>query len=198
MNKKGRTSAFVLGLISGIFNMLLSLFLFLFGIIASTGTIPFSPFLDVQSLLGLLLALVILIFVAALINLIGGCICRRSRTVGGVMMLITALPLLIVFFAGVVSVTTYPYYGTEGAFAFLIFYLLIQVMSIIGAIIAFIPPKDAVCAYPSYTEQPPYAPYGGQPYQTPYPSCAPPCKAATQQTPAENTPSSHDNVTPGM
>ncbi len=169
MDKRGRTSAFVLGLIAGIFNILLSIIFLFAGIVASAG----SSLLGLGSATGIIWAILALAFIAAIINLIGGCICRSNRTAGGVMMLVTALPLLILSLIGLISLGAYPYYGLEGSIILCVFLLIIELLSIAGAVLAFVPPKTTGYSYgqpyPGYGQMPygqqPYQGYAQQPYQ---------------------------------
>ncbi len=78
---------------------------------------------------GVIIGIAIVIFIIALLNLIGGCIVRRSRIAGGVLMLITSIPII--------SISTFG--SWQYAPAFTGFFLLTGLMSFTAAILAFIP-----------------------------------------------------------
>jgi hypothetical protein len=108
--------------------------------------------------------LLFLYFAFSLINLIGGCVVRRSRVAGGVMMIITSLPFLLLSFIlmAIPNVT--------GPILFL--YFPFQVMSFIASIIAFVPPRTP-SVQPNVYQRPPYGPpsyaqpFGQAPYGAP-------------------------------
>lgn len=83
MKNRGETFAFVIGLSAGIFNLLIGCNALLGGLMV-LGIVP-AQTLTVMGLL----------FAATAVNFAGGCACRSHRVAGGVMMLLTAFPLLI-------------------------------------------------------------------------------------------------------
>lgn len=83
MKNGGRTFAFVAGLTAGIMNLLL-------GLNALLGTLLLSTFL------GSLLIIGVAYFLITAVNFAGGCACRSHRIPGGVMMLATAVPMLLI------------------------------------------------------------------------------------------------------
>jgi hypothetical protein len=116
---------------------------------------------------------IFLVFIVVILNLIGGCIVRSNRIAGGVMLLVTGLPLFIVSLIGTlgtVSAMSYSYsYAYSDYTAGLIvgiFVMVVELLSIIAGIIAFVPPSNAN-AYAQYGQPyPGYGqPYGQQPYQ---------------------------------
>jgi hypothetical protein len=129
-NRIGRVSATVLGLIAGIIHGILGIVLALAVFITGglTGGL-FSSFLgDVGYLIsGVIIVVGIVVFVIALLNLIGGCIVRSSRIAGGVLMLITSIPIIIVSIAG------------AWTSIFMVFLLITGLMSLTAAILAFVP-----------------------------------------------------------
>lgn len=174
MNKKGRTSAFVLGLISGIFNMIIGLILIFVGTTLFSELSGFGM-IDASGILWIF----VLLFVVTIINLVGGCIVLSRRVAGGVMMLSTGLPLLILFIVGTVSTTSalssfgYLYSFDDTALIVGGIMILIELLSVIAAIIAFVPPKNAYPptysqAYPGYRQPPYMPPYQGYGQQPPY------------------------------
>jgi hypothetical protein len=80
MNKNTGFAAFVLGLTSGIFN------LFLAAAATFGGVFPYRA----DNIIVLVLA-----DIACALNFAGACVCRKNRPAGGMLMLLTALPLLI-------------------------------------------------------------------------------------------------------
>lgn len=145
MNKRGRTSAFVMGLISGIINIFM-------GIIMLLSFLTLDSFTS-HSLFGLagfdsnMAVIGVLFYLVTVLNLIGGCICRKKRVFGGVLMLITALPLLVL---SIVSLSASSLYGAPTV---LLLILLVELLSLISAIISFVPRNES-----KY----------GRPYQKPY------------------------------
>jgi len=131
MNKKiGRVSATVMGLIAGIIHgiggIILSLFILLTGGLTSSffGNV-FGNFS--YAIGGIVIVVGIVIFVIALLNLIGGCIVRSSRIAGGVLMIITAIPIIVMSLSAV----------------WMTWWLLITgLLSFTAAILAFIPYSD--------------------------------------------------------
>ncbi len=161
MNKNGKTSSFVMGLIAGSLNIIIGIIVLIAGVAATSiassyGANIFDSIWPVA-----------LVFVLTIINLVGGCVVSASRIAGGVMMMVTGLPLLILFIIFTINLTSqlsdfgyysYGYSGTVIVIAVLIF--ITELLSIIAAIIAFSGPKAFV---PSYGQ--PYQGYGQQPYQ---------------------------------
>lgn len=84
MKSKGATFAFVAGLTAGIFNLLI-------GLNALLGALIMQSYAGVADTMTVALVLMVITGV----NFAGGCVCRVNRIVGGVMMLVTALPMLI-------------------------------------------------------------------------------------------------------
>jgi len=84
MEYKGSAFAFVAGLTTGIINML-------FGINALFGILILSAFTTIPGAGAVCAAL----FMLTAVNLIGACICRNHHIAGGLMMFVTAFPLLI-------------------------------------------------------------------------------------------------------
>lgn len=210
MNRRGRTAAFVLGLIAGIINIILGVIVLILGGLAASAASSLSSFFSMSYFgfgTGMIWIIVTIYFVISLLNLIGGCIVRRSRVAAGVLMLITSIPLICV---GLIALAV-P--GSAGPL--LILYLLVQAMSFIAAIIAFIPRsaiKTPLNTYgqPSYGQpqygQPSYSQpqYGQPPYQQPQPpygqpqppSYQPPYGQPQQQSawPGSNSPSQQPEV----
>ena len=159
MNKRGRTSAFVLGLISGIINLIIGIIMLL-GVLIATQTIAFYfGYATGITIIG------IIFFIITVLNFIGGTTCKNNRIAGGVLMLVSAIPLLLV---GVLFVT-----ASFGLLLIPIVFLLIQLLSLIAAILAFIPvSRNQYTQYAGQygqqpSGQPPYQqqPYQQQPYQ---------------------------------
>ena len=84
MKSKGASFAFVAGLTAGIFNLLI-------GLNALLGALMMQSFGATSDTI--VVGLVLMIVTA--VNFAGGCVCRVNRIVGGLMMLVTALPMLI-------------------------------------------------------------------------------------------------------
>jgi len=177
MNKRGRTSAFIMGLIAGIFNMILGIVVFLAGMF----TVSASSMFGLNHAAGAAWLVIFLVFIVVIFNLIGGCIVRSNRIAGGVMMLVTGMPLLIFSLIATLSATaaySYSYYYDSTSLIVGIFVMAIELLSIIAGIIAFVPPSNANAyaqysqPYPGYGQpygQPPYQGYAQQPYgQQPY------------------------------
>ncbi len=169
MNKRGRMSAFVMGLIAGIFNMIIGIIVFLAGMF----TVSTSSMFGLDNAAGAAWIVVFLVFIVVIFNLIGGCIVRSNRVAGGVMMLVTGVPLFILSLIGTLGTTaaysysySYGYSDFNASLIVCIFIMVIELLSIIAGIIAFVPPSNAN-AYAQYGQ--PYPGYG-QPYgQQPYP-----------------------------
>lgn len=178
-NKIGRVSATVLGLITGIihgvFGIIFALLIFLAG--SFTGVFLnniLGNFSHVMS--GVLIVVGIIVFAIALLNLIGGCIVRSSRIAGGVLMLVSSIPIIIIGIAGMWTSSL------------MIWVLITGLLSFTAAILAFVPYSDRYKAL--YVERkqrkfnkntpPPYQPY--QPQQQPPPSA--PQQAPTPSPPA--------------
>ncbi len=170
MNKRGRTSAFVMGLIAGIFNMIIGIIVFFAGMFIVSSTSMLGP----DSAAGATWLVIFLVFIVVIFNLIGGCVVRSNRVAGGVMMLVTGVPLLIfslIATLGAVSAIPYSYSYTYDvnnlAFFGGIVLMVVELLSVIAGIIAFVPPNNANAyahfgqPYPGYAPQP----YGQQPYQ---------------------------------
>ena len=205
MNQKGKTSAFIMGLIAGIFNIILGIILLLGGLVASSVTYMLN-FSAETSMIGIIFGLV---FVVTIVNLVGGCVVGSHRIAGGVMMMVSSLPLLIVSLISVIGSAMASYYDYDSAgLLFGVFILIIELLSVIAAIIAFSGPKafsvpygqpyqgygqPPYQSYPGYGYpqqpyqgygQPPYQGYGQQPYQS-YPQqgySQPPAPASQPQS----------------
>jgi hypothetical protein len=153
MNRQGRVAAFVLGLIAGIFNIIYGVIIFILGgvTLGSVGSLASAFGLGYMYNMstGVAWFLLFLYFAFSLINLIGGCIVRRSRVAGGVMMIITSLPFLIL------SLILMAIPNVTGPILFL--YFPFQVMSFIASIIAFVPPR-VPSIQPNAYQRPPYGP----------------------------------------
>ncbi len=169
MNKKGKTSSFVMGLIAGSLNIILGIIVLIAGVAATSVASSYGANIFDS------IWIVALIFVFTIINLVGGCVVSGNRIAGGVMMMVTGLPLLILFIIGTINVTStlsdisyysYGYSGTVIVVAVLM--IITELLSVIAAIIAFSGPKAYVPAYgqpyQGYGQQP-YQGYGQQPYQ---------------------------------
>lgn len=163
MIKKGRTSAFVMGLIAGIVNLLIGVFLLLAGLLS---TPEFGSVLTTVETSTDVFLFVGVFFTVTLVNLIGGSICKSNPILGGIFMLITALPMLVL---SILFIYALSYIGVN---FFYVFFLLIQLLSLTGAIISFVPKKVQMYSAPygQYGQQPygqyeqPYGQYGQQPY----------------------------------
>ncbi len=81
---RGRLSAFIMGLIAGIIHGIL-------GILATVGLLVNSPI--AEFLLPLGFGYIVIAFL--LLNLVGGCIVRKYRIAGGVLMVITSLFIIL-------------------------------------------------------------------------------------------------------
>ncbi len=163
MNKRGRTSAFVMGLIAGIFNMIIGVFIFFIGMFTVSSTSMFGLY----DFTGVAWLVIFFVFIVVIFNLIGGCIVRSNRVAGGVMMLVTGLPLFILSLIGTLGATTaysFSYYYDATTLIVGIFLMVIELLSIIAGIVAFVPPSSAK-VYAQYGQ--PYPGYG-QPYSPPY------------------------------
>jgi hypothetical protein len=86
MKHEAHAFAFIAGLCAGILNVLC-------GINALFNALSALQYVSIS--IGLILAAAALIAVTA-VNLAGGCLCRKRRVAGGVMMLVSAFVLLIV------------------------------------------------------------------------------------------------------
>lgn len=168
MNKRGRTSAFVMGLIAGIFNMIIGVFIFFIGMFTVSSTSMFGLY----DFTGVAWLVIFFVFIVVIFNLIGGCIVRSNRVAGGVMMLVTGLPLFILSLIGTLGATTaysFSYYYDATTLIVGIFLMVIELLSIIAGIVAFVPPSSAKVyaqygqPYPGYGQS-----YGQQPYSPPY------------------------------
>ncbi len=192
MNKKGKTSAFVMGLIAGILNMIMGI-LMIFVATAASMSSSYGATITTAWMLALVVILTI-------INLVGGCVVLSNRIAGGVLMMISGLPMLIIFIVNTVNFTSiipdfsyYSYgYGSQ-VLVVAVFMMIIELLSIIAAIIAFSGPKAFAPyygqPYPGYG-QPPFPGYGQPPYQgygqPPYQGYArPPQQGYGQQPPAQ-------------
>jgi|GEM_PF-2822533 len=164
MNKRGRTSAFVMGLIAGIFNMIIGIIVFFAGMFTVSTTSMFG----LDNAAGAAWLVIFLVFMVVIFNLIGGCIVRSNRIAGGVMMLVTGIPLLIFSFIvtlGTTAAYSYSYYYDATSLIVGISVMAIELLSVIAGIVAFVPPSQAN-AYTQYQPYPGYGhPYGQQPYQ---------------------------------
>ena len=179
MNQKGKTSAFIMGLIAGIFNIILGIILLLGGLVASSVTYMLN-FSAETSMIGIIFGLV---FVVTIVNLVGGCVVGSHRIAGGVMMMVSSLPLLIVSLISVIGSAMASYYDYDSAgLLFGVFILIIELLSVIAAIIAFSGPKAFSVPYGQGYGQPPYQPYPGYGYpQQPYPGYGQPPQGYAQQ-----------------
>ena len=165
MNRRGRTAALVLGLISGIINIIIGVIVLILGGLAAGAAGSLSSFFGLSYFgwgAGVIWLVVTVFFVVTLLNLIGGCIVRRSRVAAGVLMIITSIPL---FCVGLIALAI-----PDAAGPLLFMYLLVQLMSFIAAIIAFVPPSVKSTPHNVYQQQP-YGqpPYGQPPYGQPRP-----------------------------
>ena len=177
MSKRtGRVSAVVMGLISGIILFIISLIAAI-GVFAGGGLVNYMFGFGFGA--GTFIA--IIVFTVGLLNMLGGCIVRRSRITGGIFMIITAVPIIIF------SLSSAWLYG------FMYFVFLLGLLSLTASIMAFIPYSDRYLqqynasrqrAYtppqPQYG-QPQYQPQYGQPQQFQQPQYQPPQQAAPQQ-----------------
>ena len=161
MNKRGRTSAFVMGLIAGIFNMIIGVFILFIGMFTVCSTSMFGLY----DFTGVAWLVIFFVFIVVIFNLIGGCIVRSNRVAGGVMMLVTGIPLFVLSLIGTLGATTaFSYYYDATTLIVGIFLMVVELLSIIAGIVAFVPPSSAK-AYAQYGQ--PYPGYG-QPYSPPY------------------------------
>jgi hypothetical protein len=184
-----------MGLIAGIFNMILGIIVFLAGMF----TVSASSLFGLNNAAGAAWLVIFLVFIVVIFNLIGGCIVKSNRIAGGVMMLVTGMPLLIFSLIVTLSATaaySYSYYYDSTSLILGIFVMVIELLSVIAGIIAFVPPSQTKYAqysqpYPGYGQpygQPPYQGYAQQPYgQQPYqgypqqPYCQQPYQGYPQQ-----------------
>lgn len=171
MNNRAKTPAFVLGLFGGSINAFFGIIALIVLISLSSVFSQFSYGYDATPQLLFFIAIII----AFILNYIGALVCIRRRIVGGVIMLITALLLLILTILTLInaaeSASSIPfgdYFGYSSPFAalvsggtvFIILWMIVELVSIIGAILCFTPSGPAA-----------YAPYGqpyGQPFVPPY------------------------------
>ena len=169
MNTHAKTSAFVMGLIAGIINVLAAILV----IIAMADPISSSLTGGGFAGGGLMYNQTTIIFyiafiVLSVINLIGSAVCKTQRIAGGVMMLITALALLA-FWIYFISLFGFAFSYLPFHYVIIVIVLVVaQLLSIIAAIICFTRPKMPMYGQPY--GQPPYGqPYGQPPYgQPPY------------------------------
>ena len=85
MKQEAHAFAFIAGLCAGVFNLLCGL--------NALGNVLFAlEYVDIPA--GLILAAAALITITV-VNLVGGSVCRKHRTVGGIMMIVSAVLLLI-------------------------------------------------------------------------------------------------------
>lgn len=194
MYNRAKTPAFVLGLFGGSVNAFFGIAALIYFISVSSVFSQFSFGYDTTPLVLIFIGIII----AFILNYIGALICIRRRIVGGVIMLITALLLLILTIITLInaiesslSIPFGDYFGYSSPFAglmssgtvFIILCMLVELVSIIGAMLCFSPSGPA--AYAAYSQpygqtfvppygqpyaQQPYAqlPYGQQNYQQPY------------------------------
>lgn len=163
MKKRGRTSAFIMGLIAGIINILFGLLLIFALIALSIGANALFGYIDFSILI---VACTVLILITIL-NLIGGAVCKSNRVVGGVFMVVTAFLLLIVCIAAIANMSMS--YYSDGSEVLFVFLILTQLLSITAAILSFIPvkqpPQSAPYGYDPYTGRPLTEPYQQTYYQ---------------------------------
>ena len=155
MNKKGKTSAFAMGLTAGILNVIIGIIVIIIGTTATSVAASYDA--DIFGAFWIFA----LIFLITIVNLVGGCVVSGSRIAGGVMMIATSLPLLVIFIIGTINATTemsYSYYSDSPVLAVGIIMIIIELLSVFAAIIAFSGPK-------AFAPQQPYQGFGQQPYQ---------------------------------
>lgn len=160
MNQRAKTPAFVLGLIGGILNAVFSIFLVF-------GTIELLAYADYFDLT-LPILIIVAVILVCIMNLIGACVCRNRRTVGGALMLISGGLLFIYLIFSIIDGGT----SIPGGTAVVIVWMIAEILSIIGAIMCFTG-SGAPVQYQTYGQPygQPYQPYGQsqQPYaQPPY------------------------------
>ena len=140
-----------MGLIAGIFNMIIGIIVFLAGMF----TVSSSSVFGLGGVAGIAWLIVLLVFIVVLFNLIGACIVRSNRIAGGVMMLVTGLPLLVfsvlsmINTLGATALYSYSYYYDATGLIVGIFIMIIELLSVIAGIIAFVPRSNAN-AYTQY------------------------------------------------
>lgn len=162
MYNRARTPGFVLGLIGGILNVIISLLV----MIATFSILDdISGYIDTTGPVLILVAITLV----CILNLVGAGICRNRRIAGGVMMLITGTALLIYLIISLANPLSSAVLGAEAAsMVFMVIWLIADVLSITGAIICLVP--GGPVQYRQPYGQPPYGqPYGQPPYgQPPY------------------------------
>ena len=155
MSKRtGRVSAVVMGLISGIILFIISLIAAI-GVFAGGGLVNYMFGFGFGA--GTFIA--IIVFTVGLLNMLGGCIVRRSRITGGIFMIITAVPIIIF------SLSSAWLYG------FMYFVFLLGLLSLTASIMAFIPYSDRYLQQYTASRQRAYTPpqpqYGQPQYGQP-------------------------------
>lgn len=177
MNQRAKTPAFVLGLIGGIINVINTLLLLIVMIptlsyisayLSSPDTIVTIPalsqifgYISSPDIIGPILILVLL-FLASVVNLIGACVCRNKRITGGLMMVITGGVLLIYLIIAFTNPYSIASIGAESsAIVILSIWVIGLLLSITGGIMC-LTGSGAPVQYPVYGQ-----PYGQPPYQPP-------------------------------
>jgi len=103
-----------------------------------------EPALFTAAQAGLETAGIVFLIVLSLVNLAGAIVCRINRIAGGIMMLLTALLLTLLFIAACLLIS-----AVEFTLTYILFLMPVQALSIIGAIIALVSPGENVSIYPS-------------------------------------------------
>lgn len=213
MYNRARTPAFVLGLFGGSVNAFFGIIALIVFISLSSALSQFSFGYDATPQLLFFIGIII----AFILNYIGALICIRRRTVGGVIMLITALLLLILTIITLINATenasSIPfgdYFGYSSPFTafmsggtvFIILWMIVELVSIIGAMLCFSPAGPAAYApygrlYGQPFGQPPYGqPYAQQPYAQPPYGQQNPYQQPYAQPPYGQPPQPENNVNP--
>jgi len=117
--RTGRLSAFIMGLIAGIIHGILGIVVFVFILkLPTTGDFILSTY-------------EIVIIAIILLNLIGGCIVRKSRIAGGILMITTSLLIIVISWG-------FLFFTAGISFIF----VLTGQLSLAASILAFIPYRD--------------------------------------------------------
>lgn len=159
---RAKTSALVLGLIGGSINAFIALLLSITLFASISQLSEYSSFYYDPTPQLLLLAAFIIV---CLLNFIGALTCIRRRVAGGVLMLITGILLLVAILIGLSSIADSAgyMYGLSSTviIAFVVVYMIVEILPIIGAILCFSPNIQYI------TYRQPYGQPYGQPYQQP-------------------------------
>jgi len=140
--KRAKTSGFILCIFAGCLNLLIGLAAIVTSFAAASEVSSFGQGLEfIGDIINLLLIVLIVLFVVIFINFLGSILCRNHRVGGGIMVLLSALILGAASVFVILGIREVESLIGPGISVFFICFLIIQVLSLIGALICFAGPS---------------------------------------------------------